>query len=223
MATWFVEADLDSRLVMIAVLLTALSASGQTTQNKKAEEPATGKWLNSRITFTFGDDNVLLDEGESKRNSPTAYFGACNDSALDRTVENQCKGASNFTHLLIYRRLKLDKYFQPEAALSINLDLGHTRLADGGSYIKANYFMDDRHETLWAITLFPVDSDVMRLGFYRDISFGGSNTFPRNFRRRPRQGRLGAVAGGRHPGQPGRQHHQERGAHVLRWDVWRRL
>ena len=153
---------------------------------KKEVAPPPGKqkaepFLNTRITFTFGDDNVLVGAGETKRSSPAAYFGNCPTTALDRTSAIECARSS--TSLILYKRLTLHPKFQPEAALAIRLNLESGDFADDGTYIRANYFMSSDHRRYWAITLFPVDSDRMRLGFFWDVSWGGTDSFPKNFRR----------------------------------------
>ena len=170
---------------LAALLLLALPAFGPV--GALAQIPPQGQesttessaFPNTRLTFVFGDDNVLVDAGETKNSSPAPYFGRCNETDLDRASPMDCGGLG--TNLLLYKRLEFSPFFQPEAALS--LDVSADGIADSGSYLRANYFMDDRHETYWSITMFPVDSDSMRLGFHHDINWGGTDSFPKNFRR----------------------------------------
>ncbi len=151
-------------------------AGAQERKDEKKTEP----FLNTSITWVFGDDNVLVGAGETRKSSPSAYFGDCPTTLTDRTESTDCAG--NATRLTLYKRMKLSPFFQPEAALSIDLDIENGDLADSGSYIRTNYFMDTRHETYWAFTLYPVDADRLRLGFHPDVSWGGTDTFPKNFR-----------------------------------------
>ena len=147
---------------------------------KKEESTKDDPFLKTRITFSFGDDNVLVGAGETKKSSPSAYFGNC-DAA--NTIGDASDCGKSQTDLILYKRLQLSPFFQPEAALAIGLNVVSGDIQDAGSYIRANYFMDERHETYWAVTLFPVDADRLRLGYYWDVSWGGTDSFPKNFRR----------------------------------------
>lgn len=134
------------------------------------------------LTFVFGDDNLLVGAGETRKSSPAPYFGKCHATTIERADPNDC--GDSMTNLLLYKRLKVSPYFQPEGALSLDLRFGEdVDLADAGSFIRANFFMDKRHETYWAVTMYPVDADKMRLGYHYDTSWGGTDSFPKNFRR----------------------------------------
>ncbi len=148
----------------------------------KKEAPSDNYYPSTRLAFTFGDDNVLVGAGETRKSSPSAFFGQCNRTSLDRTVASDCY-RQNITNLILYKRLKLHANFQPEAALALGIDLQNNMITDEGSYIRANWFFDETHRTYWALTLFPLDSDRLRLGYYYDVSWGGTDTFPKNFRK----------------------------------------
>ena len=169
------------RLAPLVLLFTLGWGTCALAQSKKKEESTVAEpWMNTRITFSFGDDNVLLDAGESKRNSPMAWFGSCPPAGA--TADDPTGCGKNLTDLVLYKRLKLSPFFQPEAALALSIDVMEGMFQDAGSYVRANFFMDDRHETYWAVTLFPVDADRLRLGYYYDVSWGGTDVFPKNYR-----------------------------------------
>ena len=163
----------------LAVLIAGPATAQQQPKGKVAQTPDE-PFLKTSVTFVFGDDNLLVGAGETRKSSPSAYFGNCHGTIADRTEPSEC--GKNVTRLLLYKRLLLSPFFQPEAALSIDLDVDNNRLSDSGSYIRTNFFLDTRHERYWAFTLFPVDSDRMRLGFHPDVSWGGTDSFPKNFR-----------------------------------------
>lgn len=165
-------------LVLTLALSLAVPAAAQ--KRTDAKKDTTEPLLSTSLTWVFGDDNILLGAGQTRKSSPAAYFGECHSTVVDRTEPADC--ATNASRLQLYKRLKLSPFFQPEAALSVDLDIDQGGLYDSGSYIRANYFMDTRHETYWAVTMYPVDADRMRLGFHPDTSWGGTDSFPKNFR-----------------------------------------
>jgi hypothetical protein len=133
------------------------------------------------VSFSFADDNVLRDPGETRINSPSAYFGGKSATSLDRFEDSVYRRTQS--------RLVLGKSFDtgvlsPEGALRVRLTpdgSGVYKLTDDTSYLKLNYVPSKALKA--ALTLYPIDSDKFRLGYYYDISWGGSNTFPKNFRK----------------------------------------
>lgn len=132
-----------------------------------------GDLLDARIDFPFADDNVLRDAGEDRQSSPDASFTP--PSGLD---------FDTFLHLGLYKALDLGGGFVPEAAIYLKLDVANSgTIRDDTSYIRLNYFLDpDVRERSWFLELIPIDADRERLGFHREISWGGTNVFPKNFR-----------------------------------------
>lgn len=146
---------------------------------------ADGKFINTRITFTFSDDNFLVGPGESKISSPAAYMGNRNLSILDRT--NPSNFDTLWTQLMLYKRFDYKTSFVPEAALSIRMQLNRDKLSytlyDDSSYIRLNWYLDKKRTKNISAVFFPVDADKFRLGFNNDLTWGGTAVFPRNFSR----------------------------------------
>ena len=132
-----------------------------------------GDILDARIDFPFADDNILRDAGEDRQSSPDASFTP--PAGLDY---------QSFVHLGIYKKLDLGGNFIPEAALYLKLDVAESGgIRDDSSYIRLNYFVDGeaRRKNLY-LQLLPIDADRERLGFHYEVSWGGTDIFPRNFR-----------------------------------------
>ncbi len=131
-----------------------------------------GDLVDARIDFPFADDNILRDAGEDRKSSPDASFTPPAGVDYD-----------SFVHLGLYRRIDLGEAFVPEAGLYLKLDVANGVIRDDSSYIRMNLFLDGsaRKESLY-IQLLPIDADRERLGFHREISWGGTDTFPKNFR-----------------------------------------
>ncbi|NUN14218.1 MAG: hypothetical protein HUU55_11340 [Myxococcales bacterium] len=133
-----------------------------------------GDILDARIDFPFADDNILRDAGEDRQSSPSASFTP--PAGLRYT---------SFLHLGMYKSLDLGDHFVPEAALYLKLDVADKgTIRDDTSYIQLNYFVDgteDRQRKVY-LQLVPIDADRMRLGYHHEISWGGSDIFPKNFR-----------------------------------------
>jgi len=131
-----------------------------------------GDLVDARIDFPFADDNILRDAGEDRQSSPDASFTP--PSGIDY---------DSFIHLGLYKRLDKGEAFVPEAALYLKLDVAEGELRDDSSYIRLNYFVDGkaRKNSLY-MQFIPVDADRERLGFHHEISWGGTDTFPVNFR-----------------------------------------
>jgi hypothetical protein len=134
------------------------------------------------VTFSFADDNVLKDSGETRKNSPDAYFGGQSASSLDRL------GGSPFqqtaTRLVVGKQVDTGIRLYPEGAVKLRFNAnfsGDYGLADDGTYLALNLAL--RKSMLLKLSMFPVDADRLRLGYHYDISWGGTNTFPKNFRK----------------------------------------
>ncbi len=133
------------------------------------------------ISFSFADDNVLRDPGETRRNSPDAYFGQGDISSLDRVEGSAYRRTAS--RLSVYKKFDTGALY-PEGALRVRFSPdsdGKYGFADDGTFLKLNYSIDK--EKLLYLQLYPIDSDKMRVGYHYDITWGGSNVFPKNFRR----------------------------------------
>ena len=133
------------------------------------------------LTFSFADDNVLRDPGETRRNSPDAYFGQQAISSLDRIEDSAYRQTQS--RLVLSKKLDTGDFY-PEGSLRMRFgpgSYGDYVFADDGTYLKLNYVPSP--SLAGALTFYPIDSDKFRLGYHYDITWGGTNVFPKNFRR----------------------------------------
>ena len=159
-----------------------------------------GEYLDAKISFPFADDNVLRDAGEDRQSSPSAYIGGTPAPSIDRLLPDRY---DSFMHIGLYKMLDLSEVFVPEAALYLKLDVAKGTIRDDASYIRLNFLLNrnkveepqpspgigqnDIRPKLGLgdsifLELFPLDADRLRLGFHYEISWGGTDVFPRNFR-----------------------------------------
>ncbi len=133
------------------------------------------------ISFSFADDNVLRDPGETRINSPDAYFGQHGNSYVDR-FENSVFNRTG-SRLVLSKKFDTGALFA-DGSLRMRVgpdEWGNYAFQDDGTFIRLNYEPYDGFAT--AVTFYPVDADRFRLGYHWDISWGGSNVFPQNFRK----------------------------------------
>jgi len=149
-------------------------------------------FMDTRLSWTFGDDDFLHPTGQLLPLSPTFSIGDRTQYRLFfDSLNSYYAGRENLTHLVMYKKLPA---FIPrlttEAAVVLRFDL--TQLAannnnvnqalyDAGSYIRLFYNTSDSdaHEGLSA-TFFPLDTDRFRLGYLYSISWGGTNANQNN-------------------------------------------
>ncbi len=150
---------------------TATPTAGPTATPAPGSAPR-GGLVDARIDFPFADDNVLRDAGEDRQSSPTASF------TPPRGLRYE-----SFLHLGLHKALDLGGRFVPEGAIYLKLDVADKgTLRDDSSYLRLNVYLDDARTRSLFVQLLPVDADRDRLGFHWEISWGGTDTFPRNFR-----------------------------------------
>lgn len=154
------------------------------------EEPPVrvGDAMDTRLTWTLGDDDLLHDTGQTQQHSPNLSVGDRKQYRLFfDNLNSRFSGRENLTHLALYKRMpgfipRLDT----EASLVLRIDLGalsrnsnnvNQALYDAGSFIRAFYHTDGRADgkTGVGVTLWPLDTDRFRLGYLYDISWGGTN------------------------------------------------
>ncbi len=147
-----------------------------------------GNFMDTRLSWTFGDDDFLHPTGQLIPLSPTFSIGDRTQYRLFfDSLNSQYAGRENLTHLVMYKRMPgFIEHLTTEAAVVLRFDL--TQLAannnninqalyDAGSYIRLFYNTNtnDAREGLSA-TFFPLDTDRFRLGYLYDISWGGTNS-----------------------------------------------
>lgn len=147
----------------------------------RADDP----FVDSRLTVTLGDDDLLHDAGESVPDSPRLGFGDRPGYELFYdNLNTRFSGRESLTHLVYYR--KLPSFFDrvtTEAAVVMRLLFYHkgdvVRLEDTGSYIRVTYNPFDDPDDGLSLTAFPFNADRVRLGYLYRLSVGGDDYFPR--------------------------------------------
>ena len=145
-------------------------------------------FMDTRLSWTFGDDDFLHPTGQLIPLSPTFSIGDRTQYRLFfDSLNSVYAGRENLTHLVMYKKMPgFIEHLTTEAAVVLRFDL--TQLAannnninqalyDAGSYIRLFYNTNtnDAREGLSA-TFFPLDTDRFRLGYLYDISWGGTNS-----------------------------------------------
>lgn len=148
-------------------------------------------FMDTRITWTFGDDDVTKSTGEVFPISPNA---SANDRPQYRlffdNLNSRFAGRENLTHLVLYR--KLPGYIEnldTEAALVLRFDVGqlaagrnnvNSAMYDSGSYLRLFYktgsyeVAGEKRKKGVDLVFFPLDTDRFRLGYLYDLSWGGT-------------------------------------------------
>ncbi len=146
-----------------------------------------GNFMDTRITWTFGDDDILHGTGELIPISPTFSIG---DRPQYRmffdNLNSRFAGRENLTHLVMYKKMPgFIPGLETEAAVALRFDLAalaantgnlNQALYDAGSYIRLFYRTGgtDQKPAGVSATFFPLDTDRFRLGYLYDISWGGT-------------------------------------------------
>ncbi|MCC6646463.1 MAG: hypothetical protein IT374_12940 [Polyangiaceae bacterium] len=146
-------------------------------------------FVDSRLTWTFGDDDVTRATGEAIPLSPKPSVGDRSQYRLFAdNLNSRFGGRENLTHLVLYK--KMPGYIEgveTEAALVLRIDMAqlaarkqdvNAPFYDSGSYLRVLYktgmTSDGKRPTGLDLTLFPLDTDRFRLGYLYAISWGGT-------------------------------------------------
>jgi hypothetical protein len=149
--------------------------------------------MDTRLTWTFGDDDVLQKTGELIPFSPTFSIGERPQYRLFfDNLNSRFPGRENLTHLVLYKKLPgyIDN-LTTEAAVVMRFDIAalasssgnlNTAFYDSGSYIRLFYKTGERadnrgrmQDSGLSAVFFPIDTDRFRLGYLYDISWGGTD------------------------------------------------
>ncbi len=155
----------------------------------KEESPTRiGDFMDTRLTWTFGDDDILHQTGQAFPLSPDANIGDRKQYRLFfDNLNSRFGGRENLTHLALYKKMPgFIKNLDTEAALVLRFDIAslasqtgnlNQALYDAGSYIRAFYHTGHPAEgqSGIGITFWPIDTDRFRLGYLYDLSWGGTN------------------------------------------------
>ncbi len=144
-----------------------------------------GNFMDTRLTWTFGDDDFLHKTGELVPLSPTFNVGERSQYRLFfDNLNSRFTGRENLTHLVMYKKMPafIDK-LTTEASLVLRFDLGalsartgslNSALYDSGSYLRMFYQTGKTDREGISAVFFPLDTDRVRLGYLYDISWGGT-------------------------------------------------
>ncbi|MBU1238757.1 hypothetical protein KJ865_03525 [Myxococcota bacterium] len=143
-------------------------------------------FVDTRISFIFGDDDFLHKAGETIVDSPLPGFGNRNGYELFFDNLNSSRtGRENQIHLVLYK--KLAGYIPglvTEGAIVTKYDFSSSRdgsLKDDGTYMLIRYRSPSGGPEL-SVTMFPVSTDRFRLGYLYDLTWAGSDAFPGAYR-----------------------------------------
>ena len=151
-----------------------------------------GEFMDTRISFTLGDDNFFKDAGQQLPDSPTLGMG--DREGLELPFDNldlATTGRENELHLALYKKVDgILPGLVTEVAAAMQIDMAALELegndvndvfSDDSSYIRLIYAIDaarkgDRYLDL---VLFPLSGDRFRVGYLYDLTWGGADMFPR--------------------------------------------
>jgi hypothetical protein len=164
-------------LLFVAVLLMAAAPRAAS-----ADE----NFVDTRLTFTFGDDNFMADAGETMVDSPLIGFGDRPGYTLFfDNLDTQYSGRENLLHLVLYKKMP---GFVPglttAAAIVVKSDFSdanNIRFQDDGTYLRLVYNFRrvvSKKGPKLDITLFPISTDRFRVGYLYSLTWGGAAIFP---------------------------------------------
>jgi hypothetical protein len=144
-----------------------------------------GDFMDTRLTWTFGDDDFLHPTGQLIPLSPTFSIGDRSQYRLFfDNLNSRFAGRENLTHLVMYKKMpSFIPRLTTEAALVLRFDLAalaantgslNSALYDSGSYIRLFYQTGSNEKEGLSAVFFPLDTDRFRLGYLYDISWGGT-------------------------------------------------
>lgn len=147
-----------------------------------------GNFMDTRLSWTFGDDDFLHKTGELIPLSPTFSIADRQQYRLFfDSLNSRFSGRENLTHLVMYKKMPgfIDK-MTTEAALVLRFDMAslasntgalNQAIYDSGSYIRLFYNTGAKANEGVSAVFFPLDTDRFRLGYLYDISWGGTNSY----------------------------------------------
>lgn len=150
-----------------------------------------GDFVDTRVTWTFGDDDLLAGPGERVPESPLPSVGDRDGYQLFfDNLDTRYTGREHITHLVMYKKMpSFLKGLTTEAACVLKFDFQalygsdpgiEDVLSDDGSYIRLLWNWDSKKpEDGLELVLFPLDTERFRIGYLWDISWGGNAIFTR--------------------------------------------
>jgi hypothetical protein len=146
-----------------------------------------GNFMDTRLTWAFGDDDFLHGTGELLPLSPKFSIGDRQQYRLFfDNLNSRFAGRENLTHLVMYKKMPgFIPNLTTEASVVLRFDLAalaantgnvNQALYDSGSYLRAFYNTNSSREKEGiSAVFFPLDTDRMRLGYLYEISWGGTD------------------------------------------------
>lgn len=165
-------------------------APEQTIAAAAAAKGSKGDFMDTRLTWTFGDDDVLHRTGSTQPLSPLPSIGERQGYRLFfDNLNSRFTGRENLTHLVMYRKMPgFIENLDTEAALVLRFDMQslaannnnvNQALYDAGSYLRLFYKTGENKglnaKYGMSMVFFPLDTDRFRLGYLYEISWGGTN------------------------------------------------
>lgn len=151
-----------------------------------AREAHAGDFVDTRLTFTFGDDNFRADAGETMVDSPRIGFGDRPGYRLFfDNLDSQYSGRENLLHLVLYKKMTgFSPGLTTEAAIVVKSDFSdanNIKFMDDGTYLRLVYDFSrglSKNAPQIDITLFPISTDRFRVGYLYSLTWGGAGIFP---------------------------------------------
>ena len=160
-------------------------ADKDTTPAGPSDLTGSSGFMDTRLAFTLTNENVLVKPGETIPSVPGWRFGVPNSLGVlfFDNYDTRYSGFETMSHATMYRNYH-NGHFDAEGAfvLRINeLSEKSIDLSDDGTYISLANWKDPTHKdpTRISLTVFPVSSDRMRLGYSYRLSWGGSPEYRR--------------------------------------------
>jgi hypothetical protein len=151
-----------------------------------------GDFIDTRITFTLGDDNFLKNAGEQVPDSAKIGIGDREGYQLFfDNLNSRTTGRENQLDLVLFKRLPgILPGLTTEAAAAVRLNIEEMQagspqlkkvLQDDSSYIRLVYAIDRAKTGKKNIdlVLFPLSGDRFRVGYLYALTWGGADMFPR--------------------------------------------
>jgi hypothetical protein len=152
---------------------------------------AAGDFIDTRISFTLGDDNFYKNAGEQVPDSPRIGIGDREGYELPfDNLDLATTGRENELHLVLYKKVGgILPGLITEAAAAMEVDLAALEegqsvdrvFSDDSSYIRLIYAIDPgrKGDRYLDVVLFPLSGDRFRVGYLYDLTWGGADMFPR--------------------------------------------
>ena len=143
-------------------------------------------FMDTRLTWTFGDDDILHPTGQLIPLSQNFNIGDRSQYRLFfDNLDSRYNGRENLTHLVMYKKMPaFIPHLTTEAAVVLRFDLGGARSQHGEPELRAlrqrllypPLLQHQRQPPARGIsaTFFPLDTDRFRLGYLYNISWGGT-------------------------------------------------